>query len=330
MRIGLSVYGTTFGMGIHPASGRAVISPEQLLDRAISAGLEGVELPASWLHGKDATTVARYAQERGLFITLETEGYDPGKLAEAIDLGVRLGANTVRTIVGGAKLGGDRRPLAGRWQSFLHEILVGLREATIIAERAGVNLTVENHQDLASEELLWLCESIGSPRLGITLDTGSTLATAEEPVDFARRVAPYVKNVHLKDYQIYMCEEGYRLVRCPLGQGVVNFPTLFEILSETCPQVTMSIELGALEARLVRVLANDYWSDYPPRSAAQFAHVLRFVLNNARSSGDWRTPFELNEPVEAIIAYENQQLDASLAYILPLFAQATSIYDHSI
>ena len=185
-----------------------------------------------------------------------------------------------------------------------------------------MNLALENHQDLTSEELLWLCESIGSPRFGITLDTGSTLATAEEPVDFARRVAPYVKNVHLKDYQIYMYDEGYRLVRCPLGQGVVDFPTLFEIFSETCPEVTMSIELGALEARLVRVLADDYWPDYPPRSAAQFAHVLRFVLDNARPSGDWRTPFELNEPIEAIIAYEDQQLDASLAYILPLFSQA--------
>ena len=130
----------------------------------------------------------------------------------------------MRTIVGGAKIGGDRRPLAGRWQLFLHEILAGLKEATTIAERAGVNLALENHQDLTSEELLWLCESIGSPRFGITLDTGSTLATAEEPVDFARRVAPYVKNVHLKDYQIYTYDEGYRLVRCPLGQGVVDFP----------------------------------------------------------------------------------------------------------
>ena len=119
-----------------------------------------------------------------------------------------------------------------------------------------------------------------------------------------------------------MCDEGYRLVRCPLGEGVVDFTTLFEILSETCPDVTMSIELGALEARLVRVLADDYWPDYPPRSTAQFAHVLRFVLDNARPSGDWRTPFELNEPVDAIIAYEDQQLGASLAYILPLFAQA--------
>ncbi len=185
-----------------------------------------------------------------------------------------------------------------------------------------MNLTVENHQDLASEELLWLCESIGSERFGITLDTGNPLATAEEPVDFARRVAPYVKNVHLKDYQIYTGTEGYRLVRCPLGQGAVDFPDLFGILSATCPHVTMSIELGALEARYVRVLADDYWPDYPPRSAAQLAHVLLFVQDNDEPWGGWQTPFERNEPVEAIIAYEDQQLAASLAYILPLFAQA--------
>src|SRR6266446_978683 len=158
MRIGLSVYGMTFSLGIDLDSRRPTITPSRLIDKAFSVGLEGVELPASLMQSEDAAAVAHYAHERGLFITLETEGYDPGKLASAIDLGVRLGAGTVRTMVGGAKLGGDRRPLAGRWQSFLQEILAGLRQATIIAERTGVNLSVENHQDLASEELLWLCE----------------------------------------------------------------------------------------------------------------------------------------------------------------------------
>jgi len=322
MRIGLSVYGTTFGLGIDPDSGRPAITPSRLLDKAFALGLEGVDLPTSLMRGEDATAVAHHAQKREVFITLETEGYDPDKLASTIDLGVRLGAGTVRTIVGGAKLGGDRRPLAGRWQPFLQEVLAGLRQATLIAERADVNLTVENHQDLASEELLWLCESIGSERFGITLDTGNPLATAEVPIDFTRCVAPYVKHVHLKDYKIYTGTEGYRLVRCPLGQGVVDFPAVFGILSASCPQVTMSIELGALEARYVRVLADDYWPDYPPRSAAQLAHVLLFVQDNNKPWGGWQTPFEQSEPVEAIIAYEDQQLADSLSYILPLFAQA--------
>ncbi len=321
MRIGLSVYGTTYAMGIHPKSGRTPITPRQLLDQALQAGLQGVEMPESLLKNEDPAEVARYAQERGLFITIAAGGYDPQRLSPILETAGRMGVRTVRTVVGGADFGGDRRKLAGRWQPFLQEVLSGLREAAAAAERFNVNLAVENHQDLASEELLWLCETIGSPKFGITLDTGNPLATAEEPIDFARRVAPYLKNVHLKDYWIYLSEEGYRLVRCPLGQGVVNFAELFGVLRSLCPDVTMSIELGALEARHTRVLADDYWPEYPARTAAQLAQVIRFAQANAKPAGDWRTPHEKGEPPEAIVAYENHQLAASLAYIVPLFRQ---------
>ena len=97
---------------------------------------------------------------------------------------------------------------------------------------------------------------------------------------------------------------------------MINFRALFDILQEDCPGVTMSLELGALEARHIRVLADDYWPEYPPRTAAQLARVWRFVQANARTAGgDWRTPFEREEPEELIIAYEEQQLAASLAYL---------------
>jgi len=315
MRIGLAVYGTTFSMGLHPASNRPAISVEQLMDQACAAHLQGVEVPVSLLKGADIPTVARAARERGLFMTLATGGYAVESLRESLHLGTQLGAETVRTVVGGAKIGGDRRPMAGRWQSFLQEVLAQLKEATLVAEKVQVNLAVENHQDLASEELLWLCESIGSARFGITLDTGNPLATAEEPLDYFRRVAPYLKNVHLKDYTLYLSKEGYRLVRCPLGQGVIDFAALFKILEGACPDVTMSIELGALEARHIRVLADDYWTEYPPRSAAQQAKVWRFVQANAKPAGNWQTPFEQGASAEDIIAYEQRQLAASLAFL---------------
>jgi 3-oxoisoapionate decarboxylase len=89
------------------------------------------------VQNEDVASVVRYAQEHGLFITLAASGYDSDTLAEVINLGTRLGVSAVRTVVAGAKIGGDRRPLAGRWQSFLQEILAKLREATTSAERAG-------------------------------------------------------------------------------------------------------------------------------------------------------------------------------------------------
>jgi sugar phosphate isomerase/epimerase len=318
MRFGLTAYGTVFSMGLAPQSGRPRITPLQLLERAQACGLVGAELPAILLEGEDSEAVARYAREHGLFLNLATGGYDADKLAQTLELGARLGVETVRTVVGGAQLGGDRRLIAGRWPLFLDEVLAGLRAATRVAERVGVNLAVENHQDLASEELLWLCDTIASERFGITLDTGNPLATAEEPLDFVRRIGPHLKNVHLKDYWIFPTDEGYRLVRCALGQGVIEFPRLFSIVAQFCPQVTMSLEMGALEARHIRVLADDYWPAYPERSAAQLARVLRFVYAHTRESGDWQTPFERHEPAEAIVSYEEQQLAESLAYLKPL------------
>jgi 3-oxoisoapionate decarboxylase len=316
--VGLTVSGTTYSMGMHPKADRPRITPTVLMDQAGALGLAGVEMPARLLDGTDVEAAGRYAAECGQFVVVDTGGYDPDALATVIDLAARIGAPTVRTVVGGAKIGGDRRPLAGRWQPFLDEVRVGLDKATRIAERAGVNLAVENHQDLASEELLWLCESIGSSRFGINLDTGNPLATAEEPIDYFRRVAPYVKNVHLKDYWTWWSEEGYRLVRCPLGQGLTDFPALLDILDAAVPGVTMSIELGALEARNIRVLAPDFWPDYPARTPAQLAEALRVVHANARPGGDWRTPHERGESAEAIAAYEQRQLIESVAYVQAL------------
>ncbi|MFC5448468.1 sugar phosphate isomerase/epimerase family protein [Paenibacillus aestuarii] len=315
MRLGLSVYGTMFSMGIVQASERSPIRPLALIDKALELGLEGVEIPIELLEHEDVMAVARYARERDMFIGLETVGFDPAHLTEALELAARMSVPTLRTIVMGAKFGGDRRPLTGRWKPFLNDILHGLQGAVKAAERLGVNLAVENHQDLASEELLWLCKTIGSEKFGIILDTGNTLATAEEPIQFARTVAPYLKHVHLKDYKLYLSEEGFRLVRCPLGQGVVDFPQLFSMFSETCPDITMTVEIGALESRHVRLLADDYWPEYPPRSAAQLAKVMHFVFNRAEPPGDWRTPYECGEHAEAIIAYESSQLETSIAYI---------------
>jgi len=313
-RIGLSMYGTPYSMGISPGSGRPPFTADDLIDQATRFGLAGIELPAALLT-KAPEQIGERAHDRSLFVTVDTGGTDPEALSQVFESARRAGSSTVRTVVGGAKIGGDRRAMAGRWQPFLAHVLTDLTAATKAAERAGVTLAVENHQDLASEELLMLCETIDSPHFGITLDTGNPLGTGEEPIDYFCRVAPHVKNVHLKDYRIFTTEAGYRLARCALGQGVIDFPALLAILDAAVTEVTMAIELGAHEARHVRILADDFWPEYPARTAAQLAATVRFVQAEGRTTGDWRTPFEHEESVESIVAYEQRELLASIAYV---------------
>ncbi len=37
---------------------------------------------------------------------------------------------------------------------------------------------------------------------------------------------------HLKDYRVQFTDEGYRLVRCAIGDGAVPFMAMFDILAE--------------------------------------------------------------------------------------------------
>jgi len=315
MKFGLTAYGTVFYMGLHPKAENPRITALQQMKMAQGYGLEGVELPYEILVDANLDEVREYASENNLFINIAASGYEPEHLKRVLKLGGSINARTVRTVVGGADFGGDRRKMNGKWQAFLNEILLSFEVAVKTAEEVGVYLTVENHQDLASEELLWLCETINSDQFGITLDTGNPLATAEVPMDFFRRMAPYIKNVHLKDYKIYWSNEGYRLARCPVGQGVIDFPALFSLMEEVNPNITLSIEHGALEARYVRVLQEDYWTEYPERTAQQLTRLLRFVEDRAFTKGDWRTPYEKGESANEIATYEMEEMAIGMAYL---------------
>ena len=80
------------------------------------------------------------------------------------------------------------------------------REARKAAD-AGLQVAIENHQDFGSDELMAFAEEAG-PNVGIALDTGNPFAVAEDPVAFAKRVAPRLTHVHLKDYVSQFTLEG--------------------------------------------------------------------------------------------------------------------------
>jgi hypothetical protein len=167
---------------------------------------------------------------------------------------------------------------------------------------AGAIIAIENHQDFTSAELVEFCEM--APGVGITYDTGNSFPVAEAPLDFTRTVAPYVRHLHLKDYNVQFTTEGFRLVRCAIGDGAVPFPELFSILGEHHREMTAVMEPGALEARHVRLLTPDWWHGYPPKSAPQLAACLLAAQHNRLAEdADYRTPWE-RETDDELETYE--------------------------
>jgi hypothetical protein len=152
--------------------------------------------------------------------------------------------------------------------------------------------------------------------VGINLDVGNVFAVCEDPQGYAERLMPYLKNVHLKDYTLHPTDEGYRMARCALGKGAVDFPALLALIDQHHPGITRTIELGALHARHVRLLADDYWQEYPSRPITDMLPLLRLYWKNVRPPDeDWRTPGERDEPMDRLIAYETREFEESVAYL---------------
>lgn len=316
MPVGLCCYTFTYLAGFMGDPG---YDAYDLMDLAVKHGLSGVEFPPEGCLpdlGDETLQKARQtAADRGLFIVADGGAVEPGMLRRLIPAARGLGAPTLRVILSRI-LGGDRRPMAGRWEAHMRYCLDVLRDALPLARDHGVTIAVENHSDATSQDLLRLCEALDSDHIGVNLDTGNVLAVCEDPVGYATRLMPFLKNIHLKDYTLHPSGEGYRMARCALGKGVVDFPALLALIDTHHPDITKTIELGAVDARHVRLLADDYWSEYPVRPITDMLPLLRLYWAQARPRDeDWRTPKERGESKEAMAAYEMREFEESVAYL---------------
>lgn len=324
--IGLAAYSLSYSCGFAgagtPRAYAAPLTAYGLMDLAASLGLGGVEFPPLLmlpsLDPPELESARAYADARGLFVVVDGGIVDVSELERLLPAAAALGARTVRVVVSGL-LEGDRRAVRDSWPRYLDEIAGRLRAVRPLAERTGVAIALENHQDATSQELVALCESVGSPLIGVNLDAINPLAVVEEPLTFARRVAPHLKNVHLKDYRLYSTPHGFRLARCAVGAGVLDAQALLDLCSREAPGATVCIEVGALQARHVRFLEDDFWPGYPLRQAAEILPVLRLRETRSRPRGeDWRTPWERGQQGPALAAYELTQVEESVEYLRAL------------
>lgn len=290
-----------------------------LMDLTAANGLAGVEVPPAEyltdLRPENISRVKEYAEKRRLYIVFDTGPANAAELSALIPVAKELSVRVIR-VTASLILCGERRTVKDTWSQHISGIVGELRAVRGQAEEAGVTIAVENHQDLTADELVEICAGVGGRNIGVTLDSLNPLAVVEEPLAYARRLGALIKNVHLKDYKLYNTRQGFRLVRCGIGEGVLDVPGLMSVLKEVAPDATTALELAALHNRHVQFLDEGYWTGFPPRRLETILPVLR--LRDERGlpdSQDWRTPWEKEASHEEMARYEMDQFYSSVEYL---------------
>ncbi len=239
MRLGIGTYACTWAIGVpgHPAPAQAM-NAHCFLDWAAELGLGVVQiadnLPLDSLSWTELQDLVRHADSAGITIEVGTRGIEPSHIRNYLGIARECRSPLLRVVVDSAQ----HHPSAD-------EVVQILRCELPEFESSGVILAIENHDRLTSRVLVRILHQLQSDFVGVCLDTVNSFGALEGPEVVVTTLAPWVVNLHLKDFQVRRASHlmGFQVEGCPAGQGQLNIAWLMSKLREQRRDPNAIIEL---------------------------------------------------------------------------------------
>ena len=215
MAIGLSTY--AFFWRSSAAAPRPV-GLREMLDETAGLGASVFQIcdyPAiESMPAAELRAVREHAAALGITLELGTRGISTERLERYRELASALDVRFVRSMLN-AK-GHQPSP----------DEAVGLLRAELPRyQDQGLTLGLETYEQVATSDLVDVVRAVASPQLGVCLDPGNCVARLETPDHVIAEVAPYVVNMHVKDFAFTRADGwvGFSLTGCPLGEGLLDY-----------------------------------------------------------------------------------------------------------
>lgn len=214
-RIGLSSYAFFWQLS------EKVSEPISLHEALECTGALGVDLfqicdyaPLEAMGEAELKDIRATADSLGIALELGTKGIHPEHLRKFLRIAGILGAPLLRTMFN----------VPGHTPD-VDEAVATFKEVLPEFEAAGVKIAVETYEQVPTARILEVIRRVDSPYLGICSDPANTVAALESPRDVIDAVAPYVLNMHIKDFAFSRKEGwvGFTYSGAPLGEGLLDY-----------------------------------------------------------------------------------------------------------
>jgi sugar phosphate isomerase/epimerase len=131
-------------------------------------------------------------------------------------------------------------------------MLERLRVIADLFANAGVRVAFETGQESA-ETLLAALADLDHPSVGVNFDPANLLLYGMgDPIEALRQLAPYVRQVHVKDARRTPAPGAWG-EEVPVGQGEVDWQRFFELLAERSIACDLMIERESGEDRVADI-----------------------------------------------------------------------------
>jgi len=321
--LSLSVY--AFGYGCNFVSDKRKdaklfqnLSLKDIAKICLDNNLGGLEVPVDRyfpdLNNKDLELFIDYLISQNLRLIFALENFEPEYIKKLAPIIKDTGMNFVRAKV--CNFYGGNRFMQKNYiedkENFSKKLALSME--SLISN--NIKVLIENHQDVTVKDIEDLIKIYGGEYIGVNWDTGNTFPTGETIESFLKKLGNYIGNIHLKDYRLELTKKGYKMHRCELGRGVVDFHKLIPNIIKTYKtDMPFTIELGAFIAREAYINNIDYWLHTDGVSTYDQKTLINFIQNNSKENRNNLSLWEKSESPEMIAKSEMKEVLSSIKLI---------------
>ena len=214
------------------------MTPLDLAEFAAAQRLAGLKLHVddgeqASLSRMDDDALADFAAQlkaRGLELHVETSTTEACGLADAVRIALATGATSLRCYP----------RYEGKVSQIIAWTIADLRRLADFEPESRLRYTLEQHEDLKSEELVHIVNAVANPRLSLLFDFGNMINAYELPMAALAIQAPLITEVHVKDCLVQPDRGGWAHLACRTGEGHLPLAAMFVdllLLGDDEPQV---------------------------------------------------------------------------------------------
>ncbi|GAA4117575.1 sugar phosphate isomerase/epimerase [Aminobacter aganoensis] len=214
------------------------MTPLHLAEFAKAQGLAGLKVHVEDGEGaclarmSDAAlgTYRAAVSHLGLELHVETSTTEADGLADAVRIALATGATSLRCYP----------RYEGRVSDIIDWTVADLRRLDSFDPQGRLRFTLEQHEDLQSDELICILHAVANPRLSLLFDFANMTNAHEMPLPALAAQAPHVTEVHVKDCLVTPDRGGWAHLACQSGSGHLPMHAMLVellLLGEDRPQV---------------------------------------------------------------------------------------------
>lgn len=321
--ISLSVY--AFGYGCNfvndkrkDAKSFQNLSLKDIAKISLDNDLGGIEVPVDRyfpdLNTKDLESFIDYLNSYNLRLIFALENLEPEYVKKLAPIIKKTGLNFVRAKV--CNFYGGNRFIQKNYIEDKEKFSKKLAQSMEALIANNIKVLIENHQDVTAKDIEDLINIYGDEYIGVNWDTGNSFPTGETIESFVKKLGNYIGNIHLKDYRLELTKKGYKMHRCELGKGVVDFHKLIPNIIKTYKKdMPFTIELGAMVGREAYINDINYWLHTKGVSADDKNVFINFIKNNCNADTNNLSLWERSKSPEMIAKSEMKEVHLSIKLI---------------